>query len=162
MEIRDVPLAYFITWTIYGTFLHGDRRWWRQNGQQKLPRPRLEYWQRDRLKHEVILLSDRHRQIVKAKVVEHCQIRKWKLWIANPRSNHVHVVVASPGHLGTTVRDQLKANGTGALRKHDPKFRDRPVWTTKGDIELIWTEDELERVVEYAGEAQDRMDCPKH
>ena len=24
MEINDEPLAYFITWSVYGTFLQGD------------------------------------------------------------------------------------------------------------------------------------------
>ena len=27
--IQDDPLAYFITWTVYGTFLQGDERWWK-------------------------------------------------------------------------------------------------------------------------------------
>ena len=162
MAISNEPLAYFITWTVYGTFLHGDQRWWRQGGELKAPRPRLERWHHDRLKHEVILLDKVHRRIVDKKVKEHCEIRDWKLWVVNSRSNHVHVVVTSPGYQGTTVRDQLKANGTGSLRKHDLTFCDRPVWTTKGDVELIWTEDELERVIEYVSEAQDRMDRPKH
>ena len=162
MEMRDEPLAYFITWTVYGTFLHGDHRWWRQRGELRAPRPRLERWHRDRLKYKVILLDEGHQQIVNAKIEEHCKVREWKLWKVNARSNHVHVVVTSPGYQGTTVRDQMKANGTGALRKHDTMFCDRPVWTTKGDVELVWTEDELERVIEYVSQAQDRMDRPKH
>ena len=33
----DMPLAYFITWTVYGTFLQGDERgWWKiKNGTQQ-------------------------------------------------------------------------------------------------------------------------------
>ena len=162
METRDEPLAYFITWTVYGTFLHGDQRWWRQRGKQRAPRPKLERWHHDRLKHEIILLDEAHRKIVDAKIEEHCAKRNWKLWVVNARSNHVHVVVTSPGYQGTTVRDQLKANGTGSLRKHDIIFCDRPVWTTKGFVEVVWYEDELERVIAYAGEAQDRMDHPKY
>ena len=161
METRDEPLAYFITWTVYGTFLHGDLRWWRQQGKQNPPRPQLERWQRERLKHDVILLNEDHRQIVDSQIVRHCEIRNWKLWAANTRSNHVHVVVTSPGYQGTTVRDQLKANGTGGLRRHDKAFLDRPVWTTKGDVAVIWTEDEMERVIAYTGDVQDRMNRPK-
>ena len=157
MEFRDEPLAYFITWTVYGTFLHGDHRWWRQKGMLQAPRPRLEQWHRDRLKHDVVLLNEQQRRIVYQKIVEHSDFRGWKLWIANPRSNHVHVVVASPSYHGTKVRDQLKANGTRGLREHDELFHERPVWTTKGDVELVWTADELERVVQYAGDGQDRM-----
>ncbi len=41
----DEPIAYFITWTVYGTFLQGDVRGWRerQKGEQ-LPQPRLADW----------------------------------------------------------------------------------------------------------------------
>ena len=161
MEIADEPIAYFITWTVYGTYLHGDSRWWRQGGVSREPRPKLEQWHRDRLKHDIILLSESHRETTKTKIVEHCIHRDWKLWVANPRTNHVHVVVSAPGYLGTKVRDQLKANCTSGLRKCDSQFMDRPVWTTKGDVECIWTKEELERVVQYAEETQGRMGLGK-
>ncbi len=76
MEITDEPLGYFITWTVYGTFFQGDERWWRKKrqGSQK-PRPLLEQWHRDRLKREVILLSDEHREIVAAEIRAHCEHR---------------------------------------------------------------------------------------
>ena len=161
VEINDEPIGYFITWTVYGTFLHGDQRGWRQRGGQNLPRPRLERWQRDRLRHDVILLTKEHRSIVKTRIVEHCKHRGWKLWVANPRTNHVHVVVTAAGYAGAKVRDQLKANATGALRQHDEVFVGRPVWTTKGDVSFLNSDDDLESAVVYAGEAQDRMDRGK-
>ena len=59
MEIYDEPAGYFITWTVYGTFLQGDSRWWRKRaGGERPPQPLLEQWHRDRLKHDVILLND--------------------------------------------------------------------------------------------------------
>ncbi|MEZ6115724.1 MAG: hypothetical protein R3C28_04020 [Pirellulaceae bacterium] len=162
MEFTNEPLAYFITWSVYGTFLHGDRRWWKQNGATHPPRPLLEKWHRDRLKHPIVLLSESHREIVKTTIEEHCAHRNWKLWVANPRTNHVHVVVTAVGYKGVTVRDQLKANCTRGLRiGTDNVFDDRPVWTTRGDVALVTSESELERVVEYAGEAQERMDRGK-
>ena len=53
----DDPIAYFFTWTVYGTHLSGDDRGWRQrrHGYQE-PQPKLAQWQRDRLTHPVILL----------------------------------------------------------------------------------------------------------
>ena len=58
---------------------------------------------------------------------------------------------------GSKVRDQLKANCTRVLRESWPRFVDRPVWTTGGDWQCINTEDDLEQVVMYVSEAQDRM-----
>lgn len=159
MEITGEPLGYFITWTVYGTFLQGDARWWRKKRQGLTPpQPRLEQWHRDRLKHDVILLADEHRKIVKSEIEYHCKNRRWRLWFANPRTNHVHVVVTAPGYAGKKVRDQLKANCTGGLRQNDKRFVGRPVWTTKGDVQSLYTEADLDLAIQYAGEAQDRME----
>ena len=158
MEITDEPIGFFITWTVYGTFLQGDARWWRkQNSGSSRPQPKLEQWHRDRLNHDIILLNEKHRMVVNQKIVEHCAHRGWKLWVANARTNHVHAVVTAPGYEGKKVRDQLKANCTGGLRRSDPCFLDRPVWTTKGDVEFLETDDDLDQAIIYASEAQERM-----
>ena len=155
----DEPLAFFITWTVYGTHLQGDERGWRRRreGWQE-PEPPLAEWRRERLIHEILLLSDEQRKIVESECQRHCDHRGWKLWAVNARSNHVHVVVTAVGYSGKTVRDQLKANCTRGLREHWPVFRDRPVWSVGGDWECINTENDLATVCEYVTEAQDRME----
>ena len=159
MDTTEEPVAYFITWTVYGTFLQGDARWWRKKrrGSQS-PQPRLGRWHRERLKHDIILLNHEHRDIAKGEIEFNCKNRGWKLWIANPRSNHVHVVVSADGHSGDKFRDQLKANCTRGLRQFDNLFLERPVWTTKGDWQCINTDGDLHDVIEYAGTAQDQME----
>ncbi len=73
MMFNDNPLAYFITWTVYGTFLQGDNRWWRKRGSGSQPsQPLLEQWHRERLKHEIILLNESHRGIVEKAIQRHC------------------------------------------------------------------------------------------
>lgn len=56
--MNDEALAYFITWTCYGTFLPGDDRGWTkwQKGQQ-LPQPRLEDWCRDQMSESALRLN---------------------------------------------------------------------------------------------------------
>ncbi|MDB2687023.1 hypothetical protein N9Y42_07395 [Mariniblastus sp.] len=162
MGNTDEPVGYFITWTVYGTFLQGDGRWWRsKHDGQKPPQPQLQQWHRDRLNHDIVLLNADHREVVESKIEDHCKIRDWKLWVANPRTNHVHVVVTAQGYAGSKVRDQLKANCTSGIRKIDKGFIGRPVWTVKGDVEYLNTDEELERAILYASEAQDRMDRGK-
>ncbi|QDU13287.1 hypothetical protein CA11_10690 [Gimesia maris] len=155
--MHDQPLAYFITFTVYGTFLQGDWRLWRsrRKGSQP-PQPSLEQWHRDRLKHDIILLGKQQRSAVENEIARHCDFRKWKLWTANARSNHVHVVVSVSEQAGDKVRDQIKANCTRVLRQAWPVFQDRPVWTVGGDWQCINSENELEQVILYASEAQDR------
>jgi REP element-mobilizing transposase RayT len=155
----DEPIAFFITWTVYGTHLQGAATGWRKFGKGEAPpQPLLEEWHRDRLKHSVLILSDDSRVIVEDEVTRHCQHRNWHLWVCNARSNHVHVVVTAIGMSGKVVRDQLKANCTRGLRTHSAAFRDRPVWTSGGDWRCINSEEELERVILYVREAQDRKD----
>ncbi len=159
MTIRsDDPIAFFITWTVYGTHLQGDERGWRKrrHGEQP-PEPTMAQWRGDRLSHPVILLSLRQRTVVEAECRLHSDHRGWKVWEINARSNHVHVVVTAVGHSGKVVRDQLKANGTRGLREHHAEFRERPVWTVGGDWQCINNEEELDTVCEYVREAKDRM-----
>ena len=156
--MNDDPLAWFITWTVYGTFLQGDQRWWRNKRKGSTPpQPLLEQWHRDRLNHDVVLLTDDLQTIVKKQVQRHCDHREWQLWACNPRINHVHVVVSTKGYTGKTVCDQLKANCTRGLRQKFPVFVDRPVWTVGGDWRNVNSEDDLQDVITYASEAQDRM-----
>ena len=153
---NDEPLAFFITWTVYGTWLQGDVRGWkrRMKGHQK-PQPLLADWRRDRLKHAIVLLNVSDREAVNAECQRLSNFRGWHLWKVNARTNHVHAVVTARGFAGDKVRDQLKANCTRVLRECRIEFHDRPVWTTGGDWDCINAGDDLEAVIQYASEAQD-------
>ena len=155
--MNDEPLAFFITWTVYGTFLQGDERGWRKwKKSPQPPQPRLALWRSERLKHDILLLNDAQRHGVSGEITRLCQWRNWTQWAVNARTNHVHVVVHAPGLAGSKVRDQFKANCTRVLRERWFEFRDRPVWTEGGDWECINNENDLEQVVLYVAEAQDR------
>ncbi len=112
------PIAYFITWTVYGTILQGDERGWRRRrkGEQQ-PQPRLSEWRRERLKHPIELLDYELRQAVNAEIDRLSKFRGWHLWSQDARTNHVHVVVTALGMCGGKVRDQLKANCTRVVRE---------------------------------------------
>ncbi len=154
----DEPIAFFITWTVYGTHLQGDESGWRRRRQgDQPPRPRLNQWRRQRLKHDVLLLSPDERSVVERECERHCGKSHWHLWAVNARSSHVHAVVTAAGFSGATVRDQLKANATRGLRERWPQFCERPVWTVGGDWVCVNSEDDLEQVCLYVREAQDRM-----
>jgi len=150
------PLAYFMTWTVYGTHLPGCEKWWRNRSEISLsPRPKLEEWCRKELRYPVLTLSVDERHVVKSTVELHANIRKWNLWAVNARSNHVHVVISTQSVLWNVIRDQLKAYCTGDLRLDFSRWRGRPVWTKGGDCEFIDTMDELENVINYVLYGQD-------
>ncbi len=155
--MNDEPLAFFITFAVYGNFLQGDSRGWRSRGKgTQRPQPLLERWHRDRLNHDVVMLDEQQRAAIQVAIEKLCDHRGWKLWVANPRSSHVHVVVTAVGYNGAKVRDQIKANCTRVIRESWPLFVDRPVWAVGGDWKCVNKEEDLEQIILYAGEAQDR------
>ena len=102
-------------------------------------------------------LDDLQRQKVAAVCGQHCSIRGWGLLAVNVRTNHVHVVVTADQPPGT-VRDQLKANATRVLRSEPHAISSDAIWTRGGDCEIVNGDENLERVVIYVNDAQDRME----
>ncbi|TWT69327.1 transposase [Crateriforma conspicua] len=166
------PVTLFITWTTYGSWLPGDARgWtrWKQGEQQ--PQPVLEDWCKDRMNENAVLLESSQRESVEEVIRQHAQRRGWQLHAVSARSNHVHIVVTVVPSIGDPnfrmsdgvkrVRDQFKANATRVLRHGQNPVMNEKVWTKGGDIQLIVTDDDLEQVMIYVSEAQDRMDRGK-
>jgi hypothetical protein len=155
----DDPLAYFLTWTTYGTWLPGDDRGWVEKA-GVFRSPDIER-QRMALMHMTegaVTLDERQRSIVEATIKEHCTIRKWHLHAVNCRTNHVHVVVTAKCH-PDTVREQLKAWCTRKLkadqRLRSPKEKARKNWwTERGSDRYINDLASLEAAVLYVDEGQ--------
>jgi REP element-mobilizing transposase RayT len=153
---RGEPLAYFLTWTTYGTWLPGDARGWSRKDEPDIQRanPLFIAIARSRMKEPEFGLSADDRRIVEVTIRDHCRIRNWHLHAVNARSNHVHVVVTAAGYQPEAVRDQFKAWCTRRLREAGAT-RTR-FWTEGANCRWINQEDELETVVLYVLETQDR------
>jgi REP element-mobilizing transposase RayT len=149
------PLAYFLTWTTYGTWLHGDVRGsFDANGNYVLPNEAFRELDRTLMTAESVILSLEQRAIVDNVIVEHCRIRKWVLHARNARTMHVHVVLSANVD-GETAREQLKAWASRRLSEHAglPRATDpeggKKWWTQKGNIEEIWEVRHLESAIRY-------------
>ena len=149
-------IAYFLTWTTYGSWLPGDERGWNRKGDhENLPaNPLFEQMALASLDEDPFLLRQAGQQIVEATIRKHCEIRVWNLHAVNARSNHVHVVVTSPGYQPKTVAIQFKAWATKRLQQIDPQRT--KFWTQGASCRWINTDDDLVSAVEYTIEAQDR------
>ena len=111
-------VAYFVTWTCYGTWLPGDARGWMDWHQGwKRPNSDLEAYCKSIMTEDAVLLSSEQRQTVEKTVRTHCEIRQWHLWALNCRTTHAHVVVTANLYAGEDVRDQLKAWCTRKLKE---------------------------------------------
>ena len=90
------PLAYFITWNTYGTWLPGDQRGWVEyrRGWQ-FPDPILELEAAARMTEDACWLDPEQRKRVESQVLETCTVRGWHLWAVNCRTNHLHAVLTA-------------------------------------------------------------------
>lgn len=119
-KIRKIPLAYLITFTCYGTWLHGDERGSVDRKHNEYQAPLLETNTRRKnhetnaLKSPPVFLNERMREIVSRTVEEVCVHRRWTLHEQNVRTNHVHVVVSGEIDPDKIMKD-LKAYATRRL-----------------------------------------------
>src|SRR5688572_13990414 len=125
------PLAYFLTWTTYGTWLPGDARGWVPDGGGDIrpPDPEREVAARRRMTEPPVKLSQDQRRIVCETIAEHCRVRSWCLHAVNARTNHVHVscrpqmftrtksaISSKHGVLDTSKRTHVRNAKTGGRR----------------------------------------------
>ena len=118
----DTPLAYFISFRSYSTWLHGDKRgsidrFHNRYGDPYLPQN--EAWQRHnrkQVKTAPFILRARERGSVEKAIRETCSIRNWHLHAINVRTNHVHTVVTA-NRKPELVLNAFKANATRELRE---------------------------------------------
>ena len=155
-------LAYHLTWTTYGTWLHGDARGWVKWGEWgiKPADPEQERAARARMAEAAVVLTDAQRALVEQTVRDHCRIRGWSLHAVNARSNHIHVVITA-NREPDEVMNQFKAwcsrklsDAAGLVGTVAKKAGRRRWFTEGGDKELIDSEGYLDNAITYVSERQ--------
>ncbi|MFH1747213.1 MAG: transposase [Planctomycetota bacterium] len=156
----SVPRAYLLTWTCYGTWLHGDERGSVDAGHNVYKRPCVSPSPTRQI-HAVMKqtgaaerLGERARRIVHDTIVAHCAHRGWDLLALNVRSNHVHVVVMCGEDPPERAMAQFKAWSTRRLRENDLAASDASIWTEHGSTRYLWDEGKLQRAVNYVTDHQ--------
>jgi hypothetical protein len=144
-------IALFITWTTYGTWLHGDPRWSVLGHKLIEPDEELEEAMREEMTGDPVHLTPEQRLIVENTIRRHCEVRGWQLHAVNARSNHVHVVLSASAK-PQTVRAQLKAWCSRMLSEDQGligtgKNGQKRWWTEKGDIRRIDNDDGISSAV---------------
>ncbi len=159
----NTPLAYLLSWTTYGTWLHGDERGWVESGEYGIrpPDPERKEAEGRRMTGEEVRLTADQRAVVEATIAAHCRIRGWILHAVNARSNHVHAVVTA-GAAPEVVMSQLKAWCSRRLSEHANLKREagrsrdgqKRWWTEHGSTKWINDEDYLRNAIRYVIEGQ--------
>jgi hypothetical protein len=148
------PLAYFLTWVTYGTWLPGDARGWIEYRHGwRAPDPIRELEAKAAMTEDACILSPEQRRCVETQIAETCTHRRWILHTVNC-SNHAHVVVSAQVNDPKKIRVDLKAWTTRALKTKFDTNREN-WWAERGDIQSLDTDEQLQRAVEYVRDGQD-------
>ena len=150
-------MTYLITFTCYGTHLHGD-----ESGSvdelHNVPGMRLADPDPCRLRASIwrmtqgpYALDACKREAVLSSIREVCSFRAWDLLAAHVRSNHVHVVVGSTEQ-PDKVMNTFKAYASRRLNPcAQPGCRR---WTRHGSTRYLWDRERVEAAIAYVIEGQ--------
>ncbi len=153
------PTHYLITFTTYGTWLHGDPRGSVED-QKNLPgtplvdeNPKLNQSEQQQLKHDPVTLNADQRRCVRDTIQEVCRHRGWRLHACNVRTNHVHVVVCA-GDTPEKVMNDFKSYATRRIIESGLIGQGQTVWTRHGSTRYLKEEASVDAACRYVLEEQ--------
>lgn len=152
-------MTYLITFSTYGSHLHGDPRGSvnREHNCFKSPmigeNGLLRDSERRSMKDVPYLLDDRRRAILLGVIQSVCAYREWELFAIHVRTNHVHVVVEARGNPLVAIQN-FKQYGSRALNRAGIDGLSRKRWTEGGSARRLSDRDERERAIRYVAEGQ--------
>jgi REP element-mobilizing transposase RayT len=157
------PVEYLITFTTYGTWLHGDNRGSvdKEHNQYSsaflTPAPKLQAKEKTSLKNPPFLLEQSQREIVLKTILHVCEFREWFAHAVHVRSNHVHIVVSGE-EKPEKMMVIFKAYATRAIRENgNGGTIIKKYWTRHGSTKYLWTKESLESAIRYVKNEQGKM-----
>jgi REP element-mobilizing transposase RayT len=150
------PLGFLLTWTTYGTWLHGDENGSvnRDNnvvGQPRIPANAIRVETlHAKLSQPPLTLDNAMRATAEAGIRAHADFRGWLVVAANVRTNHAHVVIGRTGEYHPDeILKQLKGAATRLLRSSGLVEPVRRVWTDGGSKRWLNDDDSFAKAVDY-------------
>ncbi len=146
--------VYFLTWTTYGTWLHGDPRYSVDDEHNTpktdrlAPDPVIHSARRTSLRQPPVILDEAARSTVHGAIESHAAHRGWHIHALNVRSNHVHVVVSASTHTPEVVMGQFKQWSSRLLRDRG-NISHKHIWTRMGSTRWIRDTDSLAKAIDY-------------
>jgi REP element-mobilizing transposase RayT len=146
-------LRYLITFACYGSHLHG------QEGAVDSTHntfgapladvdPDRAASEVDRMDQLPYLLDGERREVVLRAVRMVCSHRRWNLWAAHVRSNHVHVVIEAEVKPEKCLND-FKAYASRALNQAGLDGAGRKRWAHHGSTRWLWKDGDVQEAVRY-------------
>ena len=149
-----IPLAYFITFTCYGTWLSHEKEISvniKKNtfGTRFLAKYLVEDY-KNLNKASPVLLDSNDRNIILNTLKEVSDLKNWSLLAAHVRTNHVHVII-NASEKPEIILNTFKAYATRNLNK---KTIIKKRWTRHGSTRYLWNVESVEAAIKYVIEEQ--------
>jgi REP element-mobilizing transposase RayT len=155
----STPLAYFLTFTTYGVWLHGraagsvDREH-NQVGTPFLPADvEREQAECANMRVPAYLLDSDRRTVALQTILEVARHRGWTVWACHVRTTHAHVVITAADKPEKVMSD-FKAYASRRLKERLTEPADRKRWTQHGSTRYLWNEEQLAASIEYVVNGQ--------
>jgi REP element-mobilizing transposase RayT len=155
-----MALAYFITFSTYGTWLHGTAK-----GSGSVDRDHNVYGtpfvapdaEREdraacRMTDPPYLLGETARTIVRDAIVAICEEKNWTLLALHVRTNHVHAVLCADREPGRLMSD-LKARASRELNRSGTDASVKR-WTRHGSTRHLFDDAAVSKAVAYTLDEQ--------
>ena len=139
-ETMSEAIGAFLTFTTYGTHLHGSETGSVSRTQRNLGAPMVPWNaafrdQAKRLLQPEFTLEKSDRLRALHSVVNSCACRGWHLFCVHVRTNHIHVISQADVPVDQMLI-YLKARATKELKAYYPS-RQR-FWTKRGSTRYLW------------------------
>ena len=155
------PLAYFLTFNIYGSWFHGDEHGSVDRKQHNVPgtpllKPdaALVNYEKSKCKQSPVTFNWKQRKCIEETIGDVCEYNKWILHAVNARTQHVHVVVTAIKQ-PETVMNSLKSWCTRKLREKGLIADGIKPWSRHGSTLYLWEQKALHDTCRYVIEFQD-------
>ncbi len=150
------PLAYFITFRTYGTWLHGDERSSVDThdnknlyGSPKIKsNSNLNNLMREKMKQDTFLLDESQRDAIEIAIKEVCEHREYLLRAINVRTNHIHAVVSAQSKPESII-NTFKSYSTRKLRKLGLVSSELRPWSRGGSRRYLWKQRHVDLAINY-------------
>lgn len=152
--------AYFITFSTYGTWLHGtakgqgsvDRKTNAFGAAYVAPKPSWEQEAVERMIEPHYVLNAQARNVVRDAMVDLCKEKGWTLLALHVRTNHVHVVVTADREPGRLMSD-LKGRASRELNRLEVDSQSKR-WTRHGSTRHLFDDASVEAAIAYTLDEQ--------
>ena len=145
-------MHYLITFTTYGTWLHGDERGSRSRGRGPVsPNRGWVLFEQQRLRAAPFRLDDSTMPLVRDAIVAVASRRPWLLLALHVRPCHVHFVAAAASAGAALLRD-AKASASASLNRSIGAAATR--WTRYAHVAELRSSAAVQRAIAYVLDEQ--------